>query len=625
MGGVTYNKLLIFVFIFLFSYIIDSHSDIKDWLGDAVYTKSNGYSLSTQARDYYFGGGFGIKTPQETIVPFNVQPPSIRAGCGGIDIAFGGFSYLNPSYLVDFGKKVIAAAPAMAFQMALQTFCSSCEGIMNKLTSLADTINGLNMNSCEAATAMAGAGMTLLSNEANVKMASGKINDWLTHVDTGLTSAQKAIDNLLSGKFGYKSGRNNLDKAITEFFAEPECKSFLDYMFATITNSSINGCENTITAKSNSGGITSPTASFFARFTDNEKKLIRYLFGDIVKINSGYNNNDDIIGNYIAQDSSKGGEVGGPASVMVSADGTGSTQIQTNEGIVGGENFNIVKNPVKQYGEMKVGSDKLPGFEIVSGVHNKEETENMLLAWIFGYNYNEGESTIENLQNRSDAEQERARALAQILNIQNTNTQNISVYTKIECNNNQVEVPGAAIDNTDGIHVVLKKFKVDPICQGVKKVFEDIASNYENYSSLNDEEIMYLSMINFPIYKLLNSVSIFPGGVRDILNEIVYLFTVQLTTTILQQIGYAYSVFLNELYSGSVNKATGIEKETVSGVLQNVSQVMSILSKFDTGSLQEMREKLKTTQMVADFAAKIQAQIAKNPLSGNYFFSIGGM
>ena len=189
MGGVIYSKKTIFLLSFLL-FCFNINAEIKDWLGDAVYTQSKGYSVSTQSRDYYFGGGFRLKTPQETIVPFNIQPPSIKAGCGGIDIAFGGFSYLSPSYLVSFAKKVISAAPAMAFQMALQTFCSSCEGIMNKLTSLANTINGLNMNSCQAAGTIAGAGMKMLTDYAQTDIATGKLDNWLSTVDTKLGKAK---------------------------------------------------------------------------------------------------------------------------------------------------------------------------------------------------------------------------------------------------------------------------------------------------------------------------------------------------------------------------------------------------------------------------------------------------
>ena len=52
------------------------------------------------------GGGFVYKTPRKDFVPFSVTPPSLKAGCGGIDLFLGAFSIPSKDEFVSFLKSV---------------------------------------------------------------------------------------------------------------------------------------------------------------------------------------------------------------------------------------------------------------------------------------------------------------------------------------------------------------------------------------------------------------------------------------------------------------------------------------------------------------------------------------
>ena len=80
-------------------------------------------AYQTQERGYFIGGSASIRVPNEYIQPFSLTPPQIRAGCGGIDIVMGGFSYLGFDYLVQKLQSILQEAPAFAFQLALHTLC----------------------------------------------------------------------------------------------------------------------------------------------------------------------------------------------------------------------------------------------------------------------------------------------------------------------------------------------------------------------------------------------------------------------------------------------------------------------------------------------------------------------
>ena len=77
------------------------------------------HAYQGQQRGYVMGESMSVRIPQETIAPFSFTPPSLRAGCGGIDIVTGGFSYLNFQYLVKKLQSILQTAPAFAFQLAL--------------------------------------------------------------------------------------------------------------------------------------------------------------------------------------------------------------------------------------------------------------------------------------------------------------------------------------------------------------------------------------------------------------------------------------------------------------------------------------------------------------------------
>ncbi|GAB6075390.1 conjugal transfer protein TraH [Desulfurobacterium crinifex] len=114
------------------------------------------HAYQGQERGYFIGGSASIRFPNENIQPFSFTPPQLKAGCGGIDIIMGGFSYLNFDYLVQKLQQILQVAPAFAFELALGTLCKDCKNILDSLDNLANQINQMNLNQCQTAKALAG-------------------------------------------------------------------------------------------------------------------------------------------------------------------------------------------------------------------------------------------------------------------------------------------------------------------------------------------------------------------------------------------------------------------------------------------------------------------------------------
>ena len=109
-----------------------------------------------QSAGYYSLGNVWTRFPQKTTNLANIQLPSARAGCGGIDLFAGSFSFINSSEIVAMLKAVANNAVGFAFKLAIDTVCPECSKVMDEFAQKAQLMNQLNISSCEAAQALVG-------------------------------------------------------------------------------------------------------------------------------------------------------------------------------------------------------------------------------------------------------------------------------------------------------------------------------------------------------------------------------------------------------------------------------------------------------------------------------------
>ena len=115
--------------------------------------------------------------------------PRFKVGCGGIDLFMGGFSFLNVNYLVQKFQKILQAAPAMAFDLALSTLCQQCSNIMKSLEALANELNGLQMNDCHDAKVLSAKLVSPFTDNPKIKAEAQQ--DF--SLETGLTDIYNDI------------------------------------------------------------------------------------------------------------------------------------------------------------------------------------------------------------------------------------------------------------------------------------------------------------------------------------------------------------------------------------------------------------------------------------------------
>ena len=174
---------------------------VKDYF-DATQAMSNVTEAGVReagAVSTVTGGGFVYRTPRTDFVPFSVTPPSLKAGCGGIDLFLGAFSIPLREEFVSFLKSVGTALPGLAFQLALQTMAPDLNEQVGRYADLIRSYTNRYTDSCEAARA-------LLDNTG--------ATEHLTRVVEGAKNALRSDGSVADQSEADRRVRDNGEKAI---------------------------------------------------------------------------------------------------------------------------------------------------------------------------------------------------------------------------------------------------------------------------------------------------------------------------------------------------------------------------------------------------------------------------
>jgi conjugative transfer pilus assembly protein TraH len=142
----------------------------------------------------YTGGSLMMRAPGRNYPLVNAQLPSLRAGCGGIDIYGGAFSFINKQQFIALLQNIGSNAVGYAFKLALQSISPDIDKLLTELQDQMNKINAMNINSCEAAQALVNGVVGEYDNSvqsgcANISQYLGSVSD---RAEARLTCATNA-------------------------------------------------------------------------------------------------------------------------------------------------------------------------------------------------------------------------------------------------------------------------------------------------------------------------------------------------------------------------------------------------------------------------------------------------
>ncbi|MCT7910348.1 conjugal transfer protein TraH [Arcobacter lacus] len=237
-------KKIILITILLFSF---SNASLKDFADGVINVKESGGSLKTNDRTVLYGGGYTIKVPNVTLTPFAIKAPNLKAGCGGIDMVFGSLGFLDKDQFVKFAEGIMSAAPGVAFDLALKTLCPSCSETLKALQAMANQINNMSLNSCQAATALGNTALeAIVGNTTKEELSNNSVNNFFIGMNE--TYLKGATDYLKDGNSWLSSLGADINKPkIIQFITQNSSgykKSLINYLIKDV--SYISGLDNNI-------------------------------------------------------------------------------------------------------------------------------------------------------------------------------------------------------------------------------------------------------------------------------------------------------------------------------------------------------------------------------------------
>lgn len=142
-------------------------------------------SYNGQSMSYYTGGGLFMRNPSKNYQVLSMTPPSIKMNsCGMLDAYLGGIGHISAQNFVDMLKQIgTGAVLGFGFKLALSAMSPEIKQVITELNDMAQKINKMNVDTCEAATGIVNAtsaaamGKGDLNAEALWQTASGNFPD----------------------------------------------------------------------------------------------------------------------------------------------------------------------------------------------------------------------------------------------------------------------------------------------------------------------------------------------------------------------------------------------------------------------------------------------------------------
>lgn len=159
-----------------------------------INTTSPG-AYKTATRGVVTGGGVVLRNRISTANIISITPPSAKAGCGGINLYTGSFSFINGEEFVALMRNVASNAVGLvsgfAFELALDAMDAQTAGVIRNLANKIQQLNQMFSNSCQLASGLVTNAYKSYRESSDLKAAS---SSFLENVSTDFFGAKTATE-----------------------------------------------------------------------------------------------------------------------------------------------------------------------------------------------------------------------------------------------------------------------------------------------------------------------------------------------------------------------------------------------------------------------------------------------
>ncbi|NBS15773.1 MAG: conjugal transfer protein [Gammaproteobacteria bacterium] len=153
-----------------------------DSMFGAMTNATNPTANIGQRRGVLSGGSVVTRNRIMNTNPIAMVPPSFGAGCGGIDLYGGSFSFVNQNQFMTLMRSIASNAGGYAFQLAINAMCPDCGNVMTDLQKKIQQMNQMFSNSCQLAQGIVNDGVSAIDAQNKSRMSNASLSRGVSDV-----------------------------------------------------------------------------------------------------------------------------------------------------------------------------------------------------------------------------------------------------------------------------------------------------------------------------------------------------------------------------------------------------------------------------------------------------------
>ncbi len=173
------------------------HADLQQEM-DGMFGTMTNFTAPTahlgQRRGVITGGSLVARNGISNTNVVSFVPPSFSAGCGGIDLFAGSFSFINFNQFVQLMRNVAGNAAGYAFQLAVGAMCPWCASVMTDLQKKIQELNQMFSNSCRLSQGLVNETVKAYDLQSKTSLSNASFTQGISDVFSSWTNSSALGD-----------------------------------------------------------------------------------------------------------------------------------------------------------------------------------------------------------------------------------------------------------------------------------------------------------------------------------------------------------------------------------------------------------------------------------------------
>jgi conjugative transfer pilus assembly protein TraH len=185
------------ILVLLVQISVSAYADLQQEM-DGMFGTMTNFTAPTahlgQRRGVITGGSLVARNGITNTNLISFVPPSFSAGCGGIDLFGGSFSFINFNQFVQLLRNVASNAAGYAFQLAIGAMCPWCASVMTDMQKKIQEMNQMFSNSCRLSQGLVNDTMKAFDLQSKANLSNASFTQGISDVFSSWTNTSTLGD-----------------------------------------------------------------------------------------------------------------------------------------------------------------------------------------------------------------------------------------------------------------------------------------------------------------------------------------------------------------------------------------------------------------------------------------------